>query len=573
MFKNLSMESKLKLAFGMMGAIILIVALFGFFTANRLSGHIDTINKNSLLSVSALWRINEGQTQIESSERALLGTYLTMSERRAEITRMDNAWKQINEGFKMYEDAEKTSAELQAFQSFQRNWDNWKKLSEEFLSVNQKFETFGILNPFQVAPTSPNLVNTQRALQAYNELEKTAKQIDKASQSAMSDLLNLLRINEETAKKAEQAANQDIAQSNFWSLVAVIIGPVTAIIFAIFFTNTIAKPLGARIAGVVSAADKISQGDLTTAVDSTDQKDELGKLQNSFYTMNKDLNNLIRQIQRSGVQITTSATEIAASGKELEATVAEQLASTNEVTATAQQIATTAKQLVKTMEQVENLAQQTAVSASNSQGDLTQMEAVMRQLVEATKGITSKLGMMHDKANNINSVVTTITRVADQTNLLSLNAAIEAEKAGEYGAGFAVVAREIRRLADQTAVATLEIEQMVKEMQSAVSLGVMEMDKFNRSVKDSAEDVSKISDQIAEVIDQVQSLTPRFEQVSQKVEDQSEAASQISEAMSQLSQASQQTADALRETNRALEQLDEAAHGLRGEISRFKVMA
>src|SRR5207302_1442110 len=84
--------------------------------------------------------------------------------------------------------------------------------------------------------------------------------------------------------------------------------------------------------------------------------------------------------------------------------------------------------------------------------------------------ITGKLAVLNEKTTNINSVVTTITKVADQTNLLSLNAAIEAEKAGEYGLGFAVVAMEIRRLADQTAVATYDIEKMVKEMQSAESL-------------------------------------------------------------------------------------------------------
>ena len=81
----------------------------------------------------------------------------------------------------------------------------------------------------------------------------------------------------------------------------------------------------------------------------------------------------------------------------------------------------------------------------------------MRQLAEATTSISAKLGIISEKANNINSIVTTITKVADQTNLLSLNAAIEAEKAREYGLGFAVVAREIRRLADQTASAALGV--------------------------------------------------------------------------------------------------------------------
>lgn len=97
------------------------------------------------------------------------------------------------------------------------------------------------------------------------------------------------------------------------------------------------------------------------------------------------------------------------------------------------------------------------------------METTMRQLADSTGSISARLGLISEKANNINGTITTITKVADQTNLLSLNAAIEAEKAGEYGLGFAVVAREIRRLADQTAVATLDIESMVRDMQSSVS--------------------------------------------------------------------------------------------------------
>lgn len=332
----------------------------------------------------------------------------------------------------------------------------------------------------------------------------------------------------------------------------------------------LAVPIRRELPRVVEAAEKIADGNLQETIELNNDGSEVGKLMTAFHYMSKKLNSLILQMQKSGVLISTSATQIAAAGKELEATVTEQLASTNEVSATSQQIAATSRELVKVMDQVELMAQSTAIAAGASQNDLNRMERVMRQLSNATTSIATKLGVMNEKANNINSVVTTINKVADQTNLLSLNAAIEAEKAGEYGAGFAVVAREIRRLADQTAVATLEIAQMIKEMQSAVSTGVMEMDKFNKSVVDSVADVSKISDQVAQVIQQVQGLTPRFEQVSQSIEEQSMGAQQISEAMGHLSQASQQTVDALRETNSAVGQLDEAANGLRLEISRFK---
>src|SRR3981081_3804680 len=131
------------------------------------------------------------------------------------------------------------------------------------------------------------------------------------------------------------------------------------------------------------------------------------------------------------------------------------------------------------------------------------MEATMRQVMEAGSAVNAKLGVLNEKASNINQVVTTITKVADQTNLLSLNAAIEAEKAGEHGRGFVVVATEIRRLADQTAVASYDIEQLVKEMQSAVSAGVMGMDKFSEEVRRGVNEVGQVREQLAKIIGKV----------------------------------------------------------------------
>jgi methyl-accepting chemotaxis protein WspA len=137
--------------------------------------------------------------------------------------------------------------------------------------------------------------------------------------------------------------------------------------------------------------------------------------------------------------------------------------------------------------------------------------------------------------------------------------------------GFAVVAREIRRLADQTAVATLDIEQMVKQMQSSVSTGVMEMDKFATEVELTIKDVAIISRQVGQIIQQVQDLNPRFEFVNQGMETQSVGAQQISDAMVQLSNTSVQSTDSLREINHAIVQLNQVAQGLRREIARFQV--
>jgi len=367
--------------------------------------------------------------------------------------------------------------------------------------------------------------------------------------------------------------NEEIASSQSFIGVLYIVGNGLILLATIIVGLRISLPLKQQLPKVVGAAEGIADGDLTQTIEVTQDQSEVGQLLAAFQRMTKNLNSLISQTQKSGNQMTTSTTQIAATGRQLQATVTAQAASTNQVSATSTEIAATSGQLVKAMDQITEKAQVTAKAASNSQADLMQMAQAMRSLAVATTSISATLGVMNEKANNINSVVTTITKVADQTNLLSLNAAIEAEKAGEYGAGFAVVAREIRRLADQTAVATLEIEQMVKEMQSSVSTGVMEMDKFNQQVNNSVDQVDKISGEIALVIEQVQSLTPRFESVSHSMEQQFEGAQQISSTIAHLSESSQQTVQALHETNKALEQMDDAAQGLQRVVSQFKVQS
>ena len=333
----------------------------------------------------------------------------------------------------------------------------------------------------------------------------------------------------------------------------------------------IAKTFSNSLQRLANCAQKVGAGDLTTPVPVSDTKDEIGTLLIAFKNMTENLNLLILQVQQSAIQITTASTEISTSGIQLEATMAQQAASTNQVAATANKILATSASLVKTMDEVDGYSQITAKSAAESQTDLMQMEKTMYNLVDATNIISTKLLVISEKSNSINNILNTIIKVADQTNMLSLNAAIEAEKAGEYGAGFAIVAREIRRLADQTGVAALEIEHTVQQVENAVSNGVMEMNSFSTQVKESVEVVAYLSTKLGSIIEQVQALNPRFHLVSNTMENQSLSAEQITDAMVQLSEVSSQTTASLREINDALGQLKDAAQGLHQEISRFKV--
>lgn len=330
------------------------------------------------------------------------------------------------------------------------------------------------------------------------------------------------------------------------------------------------ETLNKQVSLILTAVTKAAEGDLTGKL-AISSEGAIGQLANGVQSMIDNLNSLVAQVQRSGIQVTSSATQIAATSKEQEATVAEQAATVNQVVATTTEISATAKELVSTMDEVATVAEGTAGAAASGQAGLQKMESTMHQVVEASSSIAAKLEVLNEKASNINTVVTTITKVADQTNLLSLNAAIEAEKAGEYGLGFSVVATEIRRLADQTAVATWDIEQMVKEMQAAVTAGVMSVERFSEEVRRSVDEVSTVSSGLTEIIDQVQALTPRFETVHEGMQFQSQGAEQIKQAIAQLSESAQQTVDSLRQSHASIDHLNEAAHLLQAGVSRFKV--
>lgn len=344
-----------------------------------------------------------------------------------------------------------------------------------------------------------------------------------------------------------------------------------SIVFGLVVSKFLIKGVVSSLNQAMTVAKKVAQGDLTGQVEEP-SRDEVGQLIGAIRTMTQNLNSLIGNVKRTCIQVTSSTNQIGAFSKDLEATATQQATATNQVVSTAREISATSQELVNTMSQVAITSAETAESAQGGQQGLLRMEAVMQQLERATVGIAAKLAAINQKAAEINSVVTTITKVADQTNLLSLNAAIEAEKAGEYGLGFGVVAREIRRLADQTAVATLDIEKVVNEMRSAVGAGVMGMEKFSDEVQKGVDEVRIVGTQFASIIERVQALTPQFESVSSGMEAQSQGAQQISDSMTQLSEAATHTADSVRDTNQTINDLKNAAANLQKEISHFKMV-
>jgi methyl-accepting chemotaxis protein WspA len=437
----------------------------------------------------------------------------------------------------------------------------------------------------EVGRLCPNLADLQVARQgvrnfATGTLDDFCVRIEKLAQTdqraAMADYNQTHPLVREEQTKVLEALNREIGNAviaeDLRAQTASVIGYsciVLIVIAGLFIVRVPVAAITDRLSRLADGLEKMERGDFTHRITFEDG-DQFGPVGDGLNRIADDVTGLISQVNRSGIQVNTTATEIAATAKEQQSTANEIAATTAEIGATSRQISATSKELEKTMNEVSRVAQDTAQVANNGQIAIARMESTMRQIVEAASAITGKLAVLNERTGNVNSVVTTITKVADQTNLLSLNAAIEAEKAGEYGLGFAVVAMEIRRLADQTAVATYDIEKMVKEMQSAVASGVMGMDKFSEEVRRGVDEVRDVGSQLAQIIHQVQTLMPRFQAVNEGMHAQATGAQQISETLAQLSEAAHQTADSLRHSNTAIDQLNGAAHGLQTSVSRFR---
>lgn len=411
-----------------------------------------------------------------------------------------------------------------------------------------------------------------KTLEAYRQRKFTQAQ-DLAQQTlaplwttGRKQINALIEDNGKAATAASNGIAASVAQAKLTMWLSLAVAIVAAGICGLLLLGNIMAPMH-KLLQVLAT---MRAGDFSVRVD-LHRNDEFGAIETGFNDMLTELNALVAQAQRSSVQVTTSVTEIAATSKQQQATATETAATTTEIGATSREIAATSRDLVRTMGEVAGAADQASLLAGNGQQGLTRMEETMHSVMGAAELVNAKLATLNEKAGNINQVVVTIVKVADQTNLLSLNAAIEAEKAGEYGRGFSVVATEVRRLADQTAVATYDIEQMVREMQSAVSAGVMGMDRFSEEVRRGMFEVQQVGEQLNQIIHQVQALAPRVLMVNEGMQAQATGAEQINNALTQLSDASSQTVESLRQASFAIDELSQVAAGLRGGVARFKV--
>ena len=396
----------------------------------------------------------------------------------------------------------------------------------------------------------------------------TMDQLNPLYEAHRSSILKAVAAAEAEVAQHETEARETLDQGRVLGIiVAAVVLSLVAIIGAV-----ILKGVLQALAAVTNRMQSMAEADADLTVRLNIQSnDEVGILAGYIDQFVDKIASVLSGVKNATDSLGGTAVEMYATSKQQETTIHHFGASTTEIAAAVRQITVTGNELVSTMSEVEGVAKNSAGLAATSRSGLVEMKSVMQHLADQSAAISEKLQEINSKTKDITGVVVTITKVADQTNLLSVNAALEAEKAGEHGRGFLVVAREIRRLADQTASATLDIEHTVKHMQSAVSTGVMEMDKFASQVTNSVNQVETVGQTLTTIIESVEVMKNQFGSVSQGMNSQNLGAKQIGEAMSTLSDNVKATMQSLGAFSKAADQMRNSVSALNNEVVRFKM--
>ncbi|KYG89765.1 chemotaxis protein [[Bacillus] sp. KCTC 13219] len=361
-------------------------------------------------------------------------------------------------------------------------------------------------------------------------------------------------------------------------VIVVVLAIIAGIGFILFMVRSIVRP----IKELQVNALKISEGDLTTYIDIY-TKDEIGQLGEAFVAMKISLKKLLQHMGQSAQQVQSSAQNLAASAEQNIAAseqvtdaMQEVASSTEKQTTSIEQNAISIEEVAKGIVEVTDSTMQVsdlsgfAMQLADEGGEavqqtVNQMQSIHASVVQSDETIQS----LYERTKQIGSILEIITAISDQTNLLALNAAIEAARAGEHGKGFAVVADEVRKLAEQSLQSTSQISTLIAAIQQDTAQSVQAMDKASIDVEEGLKLTEQTSEKFATIVESLQNIAPKIEGISAASEEISAVVQEVSATALELSDhaksnaaASEEVAASTEQTLASMHEMAAAAHAL-----------
>jgi methyl-accepting chemotaxis protein len=542
MFINLKIGSKLMGGFLAVAGMALAIGIFGYFQIHRID-HADTrLYQNGLLPMEDISIISSNFQRLRVNTRDIV-----MANEPKEIDHFETRIKEMRANIDTAcLDLEKripNPATQILFTAFLETRKAYTPHLEKIIALakeNKDAEAIAYLGPGGAAHTAVRA--------EMDAIDKLQKEIENAG---------------------KEISAQNTATANMAGLIMVgtaLLGSVLAFFLGWFISRAISIPLG-NLAG---KAQQVAEGNLLVTIEHR-SGDEVGELSDAFRSMTENLRGIISQVAETSNQVAAASTQLHSTSEQI-ATGAEQVAAQASTVATAgEEMSATSGDIARSCLMAAEEARQASATAQNGSQVVERTVAVMGQIAERVRLSAKTVEGLGARGDQIGAIIGTIEDIADQTNLLALNAAIEAARAGEQGRGFAVVADEVRALAERTTRATREIGEMIKAIQSETREAVSVMEQGVSQVESGTDEAAKSGAALQEILEQINRVSMQINQVATAAEEQTATTSEISSNMVQITEVVQQTSRGAQESAVAAAQLSANSEQLQHLVHRFRL--
>lgn len=540
MFSSMKIRSKILAAFFAITLLTIILGTFSLVQIGNVNVKSSDMSDNLLPSIVSL---------------GVVDSQLNLN-RRGEIQACTKTTPEELERYtkRQTETAEKVSQALAAMEKLQLKSDE-KKLVDGLKGLIAAYYKDSA-KTFEISKTG-DLEETTKYMRTVSK-----KSYDAAQKSAN----ELIEYNRKEAVDDAKQADNIYKSAKYWIMGTIAVCVVVAILLGLFIAGAISAP----IRKLAEEANKVAAGDLRVQL-VQGGSDEIGQMTGAFAVMINNLRSMISKIEEASNRVATTSGEVYSTSEQM-ATGAEEVASQAGTVATAgEEMSATSGDIAQNCQMAAESASRandSAVSGAHVVEGTVQCMYKIAERVNSTSKTVESLGARSDQ---IGQIVGTIEDIADQTNLLALNAAIEAARAGEQGRGFAVVADEVRALAERTTRATREIGEMIKAIQTETKSAVAAMEQGVKEVENGTVEAGKSGEAISDIINQIGVLQTQVNQIATAAEEQTATTSEISSNMMQITDVVQQTARGAHESAAAASQLNSVAEELQRLVKEFKL--